>query len=271
MDLCPFRVRDAVPSMNASSPIRSPDHDCCHRRHWPIGPPCHRPPAWLGRCVRRHRRRGTHPIEGCRTWPRGASSSARPTTRGPTADRRLRRRGTRAADLLERDWRAHSATSRRHRRGQGRSREPGFVYTSVLHADRSPLGLAGEHRETEALIKAAGLTHVLLRNGWYVENYLAALPMALKHGAFLGSAGEGRISWATRADYADAAAAVLTRPIDGHAAFDRRATAGTRCRNWPRRLPARAASPCSTRTCLARTTSACCWMACRRRWPSLPR
>ncbi|WP_377155823.1 SDR family oxidoreductase [Roseateles sp. UC29_93] len=95
-----------------------------------------------------------------------------------------------------------------------------LVYTSVLHADRSPLGLAGEHRETEALIKAAGLTHVLLRNGWYVENYLAALPMALKHGAFLGSAGEGSISWATRADYADAAAAVLTRPVDGHVVFE---------------------------------------------------
>jgi NAD(P)H dehydrogenase (quinone) len=95
-----------------------------------------------------------------------------------------------------------------------------FVYTSVLHADRSPLGLAGEHRDTEALIKASGLTHVLLRNGWYVENYLAALPMALKHGAFLGSAREGRISWAPRADYADAAAAVLTRPISGNEVFE---------------------------------------------------
>ena len=95
-----------------------------------------------------------------------------------------------------------------------------LVYTSVLHADRSPLGLAGEHRETEALIQASGLTHVLLRNGWYVENYLAALPMALKRGAFLGSAREGRISWAARADYADAAAAVLARPIGGNETFE---------------------------------------------------
>ena len=95
-----------------------------------------------------------------------------------------------------------------------------FAYTGILHTDRSTLGLAGEHRETEALILASGLTHVLLRNGWYVENYLAALPTALKHGAFLGSARDGRISWAARADYADAAAAVLTRPIAGNETFE---------------------------------------------------
>jgi len=95
-----------------------------------------------------------------------------------------------------------------------------LVYTSVLHADRSTLGLAGEHRETEALITASGLTHVLLRNGWYVENYLAALPQALAHGAFLGSVREGRISWAARADYAHAAAAVLSQPIGPNAVFE---------------------------------------------------
>jgi NAD(P)H dehydrogenase (quinone) len=86
-----------------------------------------------------------------------------------------------------------------------------LAYTSVLHADTSPLGLAEEHRATEALLKASGVPHVLLRNGWYTENYLASLPAALQHGAVIGSAGEGRIASAARADYADAAAAVLTR------------------------------------------------------------
>jgi len=85
------------------------------------------------------------------------------------------------------------------------------AYTSVLHADRSPLGLAGEHRETEALLAASGLPYVLLRNGWYSENYAASIPSALAHGAVLGSAGAGRIASAARADYAAAAAAVLTR------------------------------------------------------------
>lgn len=91
-----------------------------------------------------------------------------------------------------------------------------LAYTSLLHADRSPMSLAIEHRDTEALIVGSGLPYILLRNGWYVENYLASLPVALEHGAFIGSAGEGRISWAPRADYADAAAAVLTQPIGGN-------------------------------------------------------
>lgn len=88
-----------------------------------------------------------------------------------------------------------------------------LVYTSLLHADRSPLALADEHRATEALIAESGVPHTLLRNGWYTENYLASLQAALQHGAFIGSAGQGRIASATRADYAAAAAAALVQPV----------------------------------------------------------
>lgn len=93
-----------------------------------------------------------------------------------------------------------------------------IAYTSVLHADISALGLAEEHRQTEALVKASGIPFTLLRNGWYTENYTASIPPALEHGAFIGSAGEGRISSAPRADYADAAAVALlddAAPADG--------------------------------------------------------
>lgn len=86
-----------------------------------------------------------------------------------------------------------------------------LAYTSLLHADTSPLALAHEHQETESLLKASGLPHVLLRNGWYTENYTASIPTAVRHGVFLGSAGDGRIASAARADYAAAAAAVLIR------------------------------------------------------------
>lgn len=87
----------------------------------------------------------------------------------------------------------------------------GFIaYTSILHADTSPMGLAAEHRATEAALKESGLTHALLRNGWYTENYVQSAPAALEHGALLGAAGEGKISGASRADYAAAAAKVLT-------------------------------------------------------------
>lgn len=88
------------------------------------------------------------------------------------------------------------------------------AYTSVLHADTSPLGLADEHRQTEAALRASGLAFVLLRNGWYTENYTASIPPALAHGALFGAAGAGRISSAARADYAAAAAAVLTSAED---------------------------------------------------------
>ena len=89
-----------------------------------------------------------------------------------------------------------------------------IVYTSLLHADRSPLSLAGEHLATEAELKASGIPATVLRNGWYTENYTASVPGAVAGGAFLGSAGNGKISSAARADYADAAVAVLTG--EGH-------------------------------------------------------
>ncbi len=85
-----------------------------------------------------------------------------------------------------------------------------IAYTSVLHADTSPLGLAEEHRQTEAAIRASGIPFVMLRNGWYSENHLMGLQAALTHGAMMGSAGNGRIASAARADFALAAATVLT-------------------------------------------------------------
>ncbi|MDO6387820.1 MULTISPECIES: SDR family oxidoreductase [unclassified Uliginosibacterium] len=86
-----------------------------------------------------------------------------------------------------------------------------LAYTSILHADVSPLPLASEHKETEALIRHSGLPYAFLRNGWYTENYLASAPAAIEHGVLLGCAGEGRIASAARVDYAEAAAEVLTR------------------------------------------------------------
>ncbi|MBV9845558.1 MAG: SDR family oxidoreductase [Kutzneria sp.] len=85
-----------------------------------------------------------------------------------------------------------------------------LVYTSVLHADTSALRLAVEHRDTERAIRDSGLTWTLLRNGWYVENYAQTVAEAARTGSFVGSAGDGRIAAATRADFADAAATVLT-------------------------------------------------------------
>ncbi|MCO5287030.1 MAG: SDR family oxidoreductase [Chitinophagaceae bacterium] len=89
-----------------------------------------------------------------------------------------------------------------------------IVYTSLLRADTSGLSLAPEHLATEKAIKSSGILFTILRNGWYTENYTVSVPGALKAGAFIGSAGTGKIASAARNDYAEAAAVVLTEP--GH-------------------------------------------------------
>ena len=86
-----------------------------------------------------------------------------------------------------------------------------IVYTSIANAGRTDMQLAAEHQATEEALVTSGLPFTLLRNGWYLENYTDQLGSYLEHGAVLGSAGDGRVSAATRADYARAAAAVLLR------------------------------------------------------------
>ena len=86
---------------------------------------------------------------------------------------------------------------------------PYIAYTSLLRANTSPLGLAQEHRETEALIQASGLTYTFLRNNWYSENYIASAVQNAASGQLFSAAKDGKISSASRADYAEAAAIVL--------------------------------------------------------------
>jgi len=85
-----------------------------------------------------------------------------------------------------------------------------LAYTSVARADTSSMQLAAEHKATELALRAADVPFVLLRNSWYLENYTDQLATILATNAILGSARDGRVSAATRADYAAAAAAVLT-------------------------------------------------------------
>lgn len=85
-----------------------------------------------------------------------------------------------------------------------------LVYTSVLHADSTTLNLAGEHLETEKMLKNSGVNYTILRNGWYTENYTGSIGGALAGGAFIGSGGSGKISSAARVDFAEAAATVIS-------------------------------------------------------------
>ncbi|MBZ6131395.1 SDR family oxidoreductase [Streptomyces olivaceus] len=87
-----------------------------------------------------------------------------------------------------------------------------LAYTSAPESLKA--ALADDHRATEEVLVGSGVPYALLRNGWYHENYTEQLAPVLEHGAVVQAAGEGRVSSASRADYAAAAVAVLTG--EGH-------------------------------------------------------
>ena len=83
-----------------------------------------------------------------------------------------------------------------------------LAYTSIANAASNGTVLAAEHRATEEMVRESGVPFTFLRNSWYLENYLPQIPSFLEHGV-VGAAGKGRVSAATRADLADAAAAAV--------------------------------------------------------------
>ncbi len=85
-----------------------------------------------------------------------------------------------------------------------------IVYTSILKADTSTISLAGEHLATEKALAESGIDFTVLRNGWYTENYTGSIGGAVANGAFVGSAGEGKIASSARKDFAEAAAVVVS-------------------------------------------------------------
>jgi len=90
-----------------------------------------------------------------------------------------------------------------------------LVYTSAPKATTAEdFPLAADHQATEEAIAASGVPAVILRNDWYTENYVREVTRAAQTGVIAGSAGDGRVASAPRADYADAAAVVLLE--DGH-------------------------------------------------------
>jgi len=87
-----------------------------------------------------------------------------------------------------------------------------LIYTSLLKAETSPMQLAVEHKVTENAIQNSSLDWVILRNAWYIENHTQGLSGILQNKAVIGSSGQGKFSAAARADYAEAAAVILTDP-----------------------------------------------------------
>ncbi len=95
-----------------------------------------------------------------------------------------------------------------------------IVYTSMLNADDTTSPLAGEHQDSEQALCGAGVAFTLLRNGWYTENYTDQLDTYLQATEILGAAGSGRISAATRQDYAAAATTALLQDQKGNRTYE---------------------------------------------------
>src|SRR5690606_26193768 len=98
-------------------------------------------------------------------------------------------------------------------------------YTSILRADTNPLQLAQEHRATERVLAEGKVPYIVLRNGWYSENYLGSAALAMQFGLLQSASRDGRIATATRNDYAEGAAALMLR--DDHRAGQRYELAGS--------------------------------------------
>ncbi|MFK0523656.1 SDR family oxidoreductase [Paenibacillus illinoisensis] len=91
----------------------------------------------------------------------------------------------------------------------------GFIaYTSVVNAENNTLSLAEVHRATEQAIRESGIPYSFLRNNWYLENEAGSAQAAAQGAPWVHATNDSQVGWATRCDYAHAAAAVLTG--EGH-------------------------------------------------------
>ena len=95
-----------------------------------------------------------------------------------------------------------------------------IVYTGMLNADESASPLAGEHRDTERMLREANVPFTVLRNGYYTEVYTDHLSEYLRAGEITGAAGHGKISAATRQDYAAAAVVALLQDQAGNRTYE---------------------------------------------------
>jgi len=84
-----------------------------------------------------------------------------------------------------------------------------IAYTSMPSPDKSLVTFAPDHLGTENAIKATGVPYTIIRNAWYMDNYLHGMPHNLQSGSWYTASGEGKISNISREDCARAIAAAL--------------------------------------------------------------
>lgn len=88
-----------------------------------------------------------------------------------------------------------------------------IIYTSFLDADAaSPSEFAQVHAATEADLAASGIAHTVLRNSMYADFLPMTFAGALQTGVLQLPAGEGKVSYLSRNELAEATAAAALAP-----------------------------------------------------------
>jgi NAD(P)H dehydrogenase (quinone) len=86
-------------------------------------------------------------------------------------------------------------------------------YTSGVRADEGA-AINADHKATEEALIASGVTYTILRNTWYIENFIQAMQGPRYTGIFSAAVGDAVVAGASRKDLAEALAVVVT--TDGH-------------------------------------------------------
>lgn len=95
-----------------------------------------------------------------------------------------------------------------------------IAYTSGPRADTAPLPVNPDHWATEQLLQASGVTWTALRDNWYSEGYLPDVARSRETGEIASATGSGRVASASRRDFAEAAAVVLTTAGHENAVYE---------------------------------------------------
>jgi uncharacterized protein YbjT (DUF2867 family) len=96
-----------------------------------------------------------------------------------------------------------------------------IVRVSALKADPDgPTDNTRQHGRTEALLKASGLTHVILRPQFFFQNLLGSLPTITTEGKIYFGVGQGKIGIVDTRDVADAAIAAATTDAHDGSTFE---------------------------------------------------
>jgi NAD(P)H dehydrogenase (quinone) len=89
-----------------------------------------------------------------------------------------------------------------------------ILYTSMPSPDKSLVTFAPDHLGTEEAIKASGISYTILRDAWYIDNFMMSLPHNLHAGKWFTATHGGRVPYISREDCARAIAAALVSPAD---------------------------------------------------------